>query len=214
MIKIILRSILLSFLAIFQVNAQVEDYFEHITSNDGLSQNDVLCVYQDALGFMWFGTNDGLNKYDGYSFDIYKTRNNDPNSIVGNLFMDITEDQQGDLWIATLGYGLNLYERTTHKFSNFQNDPNDDNTLINNGVKNLYCDRQNRMWLITREGVDMFEIPEEEKKEISFKHLFRNEGVNFNVIHEDHKGTILLGSVNGLFEVVEKNNALTLKKKK
>ena len=72
-----------------QLAAQEEDCFEHITSNDGLSQNDVLCVFQDSLGFMWFGTNDGLNKYDGYSFEIYKTQKSDSNSIIGNLFKDI-----------------------------------------------------------------------------------------------------------------------------
>src|SRR4030088_3254148 len=73
--------------------------FEHLSINAGLSQNNVLCVLQDHLGFMWFGTRDGLNKYDGYTFTWYRNDLKDPNSISHNFIVDILEDSAGNIWV-------------------------------------------------------------------------------------------------------------------
>src|SRR5476651_171636 len=73
--------------------------FEHITDKDGLSNNSVKCIYKDKDGFLWFGTQDGLNRYDGSAFKIYRHDKNDSTSISGNPVDYITDDGHGNLWI-------------------------------------------------------------------------------------------------------------------
>ncbi|MEO6672642.1 MAG: two-component regulator propeller domain-containing protein, partial [Ginsengibacter sp.] len=69
--------------------------FEHIGTNEGLSQSNVLCILRDSRGFMWFGTHDGLNKYDGYKFTVYKNDPQKPNSLSNNFILAITESKNG-----------------------------------------------------------------------------------------------------------------------
>ncbi|NET35718.1 MAG: hypothetical protein F6K19_27445, partial [Cyanothece sp. SIO1E1] len=96
----------------YLLSAQSEQiFFEQITTRDGLSQNDINDIYQDSRGLMWFGTNEGLNKYDGYSFTIYKPAPLTPGTINSNLVFSITEDQNNDLWIGTTGSGINHFDR-------------------------------------------------------------------------------------------------------
>ena len=80
--------------------------FDRISLEQGLSQSTVFCMIQDSQGFMWFGTEDGLNKYDGYSFTVYKHDPEDPNSLGGNWIQAILEDSSGTLWIGTREGGL------------------------------------------------------------------------------------------------------------
>src|SRR5579859_3675836 len=79
-------------------NAQQQKLkFNRLDINDGLSQNNVLCVLQDSRGFMWFGTRDGLNKYDGYQIRIYRNDPKDPHSISNNFISSLVEDAQGNI---------------------------------------------------------------------------------------------------------------------
>jgi ligand-binding sensor domain-containing protein len=75
--------------------------FTHLTTNDGLSQSNVTAILQDRRGFMWFGTRDGLNRYDGNNFVVYKNNPKGPDSLTSNTVHDLMEDDQGYLWIAT-----------------------------------------------------------------------------------------------------------------
>src|SRR5689334_18423526 len=78
-----------------------EMYFENITKTDGLSDNEVSCFYQDKEGFLWIGTRNGLNRFDGSHFTIFQNNPNDPHSISGNSVIDILQDSDGMIWIAT-----------------------------------------------------------------------------------------------------------------
>jgi len=82
--------------------------FEHINLEEGLSQGSVYCVLQDQKGFLWFGTQDGLNKYDGYQFTIYRHNKGDSSSLSDNCINAIQEDNDGYLWIGTLSGGLTM----------------------------------------------------------------------------------------------------------
>ena len=82
--------------------------FEHLTIEDGLSQNAGLAIFQDSRGYLWIGTQDGLNRYDGYGFKIYKHDPDDLNSLSHNSILSMGEDKNGSLWIGTWGGGLNL----------------------------------------------------------------------------------------------------------
>src|SRR5437899_1015692 len=108
--------------------------FQHLKTDDGLSQSDVLCTFQDSRGFMWFGTEDGLNKYDGYNFTVYKNDPKKNNSLSNNYINDIAEDNSGDLWIATSDGGLNKYERKKDQFVHFKHDPKDPNSISDNYI--------------------------------------------------------------------------------
>src|SRR5271170_4055935 len=80
--------------------------FGHIGTDAGLSQSNVTCILQDSRGLMWFGTQDGLNRYDGYRFTVYKNDPLDPVSLSNNYIKDIKDDAKGNIWVATLGGGL------------------------------------------------------------------------------------------------------------
>ena len=79
--------------------------FDHIGTAEGLSQSNVFCILQDSRGFMWFATRDGLNKYDGYKFTVYKNDAKDSNSISNNFISGIVEDRKGIIWVATRAGG-------------------------------------------------------------------------------------------------------------
>lgn len=89
--------------------------FKNLSVQDGLSRSWVKCIYQDKYGFLWFGTSDGLNKYDGYTFKIYKHNLSSKNSLNHNNITAIYEDNKGTLWVGTQ-VGLNIYNRVTDEF--------------------------------------------------------------------------------------------------
>ncbi len=90
--------------------------FDHYAVRDGISQSEILCIFQDDEGYMWFGTQNGLNKFDGYTFVKYFYDPLDSNSVSNSWIFDIAEDANGFLWIATKG-GLNRYDKRTDRFT-------------------------------------------------------------------------------------------------
>jgi hypothetical protein len=85
--------------------------FERISVEQGLSQNTVSSILQDSRGFLWIGTSDGLNRYDGTGFKVYRHDPLNPTSLSHNVITALAEDEQGMLWIGTDGGGLNQYDR-------------------------------------------------------------------------------------------------------
>jgi signal transduction histidine kinase/CheY-like chemotaxis protein/ligand-binding sensor domain-containing protein len=126
--------------------------FEHLDINEGLSQNNVLCMLQDSRGFMWFGTRNGLNKYDGYEFKVYKNDTKNENSISNNFISGIIEDTKGNIWIATRGGGLNKYDRQKDQFTHYKNDKTNSNTVSSNILTSLAEDNQGNLWIGTEDG--------------------------------------------------------------
>ena len=93
--------------------------FARISVEHGLSHSTVNCILQDSKGFMWFGTDDGLNKYDGYSFTVYRHNQDDPRSLSRNQVWSLFEDASGVLWVGTYGGGLNRFDRDTGQFARY-----------------------------------------------------------------------------------------------
>ena len=134
--------------------------FRHLDINAGLSQNNVLCVLQDSRGFMWFGTRDGLNKYDGYQIIVYRNDPKNPYSISNNFIAGMVEDSHGYIWVATRGGGLNRYDREKDRFTSFQSDPNNPNGLSSNLLTSVALDDQDNLWIGTEDGgLNYFEPP-------------------------------------------------------
>lgn len=122
----IIKGILLAVLLLFcLISGSQPQRFKHLTSADGISQSEIYTFLEDSRGFMWFGTVDGLNRYDGYHIQIFNTNRNDLHSLSNNTIRCLTEDQSGRIWIGT-DNGLNLYDPQTElicqiRVNSFQN---------------------------------------------------------------------------------------------
>ena len=125
--------------------------YKRISIEQGLSQTTVYCIFQDAKGFMWFGTRDGLNKYDGYEFTVYKHERADSNSLSNNSVRAICEDASGTLWIGTEG-GLNRFDHSTEKFIHFKNNPEDPNSISHNNIRTILTNQSGTLWIGTAGG--------------------------------------------------------------
>ncbi|MEP1033449.1 two-component regulator propeller domain-containing protein [Ekhidna sp.] len=138
------------------LNAQ-DIRFLRITQDQGLSQNSVTAIYQDSRGFMWIGTQDGLNKYDGYEFTVYRNIPSDSTALSNNYIRDIIEDQNGDLWIGTSGGGLCRFDYSNEIFHCFQANDSIPNSIGGNSVMVLYEDKEGQIWCGTRfNGLSVF----------------------------------------------------------
>ncbi|MCX6290175.1 MAG: ATP-binding protein [Bacteroidetes bacterium] len=130
--------------------------FGRISVDKGLSHATVYCSFQDSQGFMWFGTEDGLNKYDGYSFEVYKSDPADRRTISNNIIRCIFEDSKQNLWVGT-DNGLNVYNRSNGSFSHYQNVASDAASLSNNIVSSLAEDKNGTLWIGTSGGLNAFD---------------------------------------------------------
>lgn len=129
--------------------------FEQLSLEDGLSQSVVNAILQDSKGFLWIGTDDGLNRYDGYEFKVYKPDTNDPASISDRSITDLVEDSQGYLWIATRVGGLNRYDPVSGKFTAYMHDEADEQSIADNHISTLLLDTDG-LWVGTGNGLDYF----------------------------------------------------------
>jgi len=125
--------------------------FTHITTNDGLSQGYVTAILQDRQGFMWFATRDGLNRYDGNSFVVYKNNPGDPASLSSNFLQDLMQDAKGYLWIAT-NTGVDKFDPVTERFTRYLHDPNNSNSLGGASVKSIAQDSRGTLWFGTEDS--------------------------------------------------------------
>ncbi|WP_375562539.1 two-component regulator propeller domain-containing protein [Bernardetia sp. OM2101] len=142
--------------SIFSISyAQSNMSFEHITIDEGLSQNTPNVFFQDSRGLLWIGTQDGLNMYDGIKFHHYKRVVDDINSISDNLILCITEDKEGNMWIGTEG-GLNVFDFAKQHFTRYRNNPIDETSIISNTIRSIHCDKNGEIWIGTDEGLVHF----------------------------------------------------------
>ncbi|MCB0763985.1 MAG: hypothetical protein KDB84_04710, partial [Flavobacteriales bacterium] len=126
--------------------------FQHLTIAEGLSQNSVNAILQDRYGFLWFGTQDGLDRYDGRTFIGH--RNSDrANSLSNNYIWALHEDDDGMIWIGTFGGGLDRYDPRTGTFTHHRHDPVDTTTIPSDRVFSIVQDAQGTLWLGTNNGL-------------------------------------------------------------
>ncbi|MBI3194456.1 MAG: GGDEF domain-containing protein [Ignavibacteriae bacterium] len=136
---------------------QTEFKFEQITNEQGLSQNTVTCLLQDSKGFIWIGTQDGLNKFDGYDFTIYRNNPLDSHSLSQNYINCLFEDSKNKIWIGTNRGGLERYDPLTNEFTHFIHDSSDSHSLTGNEVITIFEDHSGTIWIGTTEGINKFE---------------------------------------------------------
>jgi ligand-binding sensor domain-containing protein/two-component sensor histidine kinase len=127
-------------------------YFEKLTVEHGLSHNKVNCIIQDRRGFIWIGTDDGLNRYDGKHFTHFRSRPGDSSSLSGNIVTDMLEDKDGRLWIATADGGMSRYDDRqppAKKFRQYRNRPGNPGSIPANTINSLTEDAAGYLWLGT-----------------------------------------------------------------
>jgi signal transduction histidine kinase/ligand-binding sensor domain-containing protein len=179
---------------------QAEKRFHHLTIEDGLSQSAVMAIYQDHQGYIWFGTQDGLNRYDGYHFTTYRFDPYDHRSISDDDIRVIYEDSQGDLWIGTQRRGLNRYDRYLDRFTRYYGEAEDTETLSSNTVRTLLEDSHGTFWVGTAHGLNILDRTND-----TFRRIFHDPddpgSLSSNQIthlFEDQYGTVWIGTSNGL----------------
>ena len=174
--------------------------FEHLSLQQGLSDGIVTCVLQDRKGFLWVGTEDGLNRYDGYRFIVYKQSPTRSHRLHSSHILSLYEDHQGVLWIGT-EEGLHTYNRSTDRFTPHGTEENDPNGLKNHDIQVIYEDTTHRLWIGTGEGVYIYDRAQQTFVR-PFTHLANKLSLqhdNIQTIYQDHAGILWFGTESGLY---------------
>ena len=179
--------------------------FQHLSTRQGLSQSNVWDIMQDRYGFIWIATEDGLNVYDGYSFNVYRNNPLDSTTVSNSNIRCITQDLSGNLWVGTR-FGLNFYNRATEKFERFVHAPEDLRSISNNDITCIWIDSKENIWIGTADGLNIFD-----KESKTFKRFFHEPGNStslannsISAVVEDSRKQIWVATLGGLSKL---NNA-------
>ncbi|MGL1889080.1 MAG: ATP-binding protein [Reichenbachiella sp.] len=173
--------------------------FSYLNENDGLVNNTILCIHQDAHNFMWFGTRDGLHRYDGYEFKIYKSSNSDSTSITNNFIRDIKEDSKGNLWIAT-EQGINMFDPRIEKFTHYSIFESN-GSLGSQGIFSIIIDDKDVVWY---GGTNQTGVGRWDESQQKFINLYKTEYGNLKTdngnikLYLSVKGEIYVGTEGGI----------------
>lgn len=135
----------------WDVKEDFQTKFTHLNTSNGLSNNQVLDILQGSNGLMWIATEDGLNRYDGYEFLVFRNIPTDTSSISSNLITSLAEDIYGNLWVGTT-FGLNKYDSKLDSFIHYFFNPKDKNSLRDNHIRALLADNKGILWIETLDG--------------------------------------------------------------
>ncbi|TDO73317.1 signal transduction histidine kinase [Flavobacterium chryseum] len=178
---------------------------KNISTTDGLSQSSVIAIHQDKFGQMWFGTRDGLNKYDGSRFTIFRNDIANKSSISNNDILAIEEDNSGKIWVGTYN-GLNCYDPVANTFKRYLHTKTN-HTISSNAI---WCIKEigNEMWFGTSKGLTIYN-----KKTAQFTSTFHSEtdtstlpSNNILSILKTKKGEIWIGTTKGLCLLTSRKN--------
>ncbi|HEX6430929.1 MAG TPA: two-component regulator propeller domain-containing protein, partial [Niastella sp.] len=175
--------------------------FTALTSKDGLISNTVNAILKDSLGMMWFATDDGLNKFDGTNFTVYRNRAGDTASLRSNEVLALHEDKAGNLWIGTSGGGLSLYNRQKDNFANFPANAPFEGFSRNGVIRSICSDYLGKIWIAQFDALFVLDPVSKKMEKL-------NLGTNTNnysgkttlfCVFEDSKHRMWVGTDHGLF---------------
>ena len=174
-------------------------FFERVDKDDGLSNRSVSSIVQDGRGFLWFGTQSGLNRYDGYDFQVYKKEPFNRNSLSHDLIQTLYMEDGRVLWIGTY-QGLNRLDLATEEFQYYGHNPDEPKSLSNNVVVSILKDSAGNLWVGTLDGLNRLD-----RETNSFVHYFHdpddpNSPTNDTIraLYEDSRGRVWAGTYGGL----------------
>jgi methyl-accepting chemotaxis protein/ligand-binding sensor domain-containing protein len=188
------------------VNVTAQDdklHFSKLTVEDGLSQNFIRAILRDHKGFMWFGTENGLNRYDGYSFRVFQHNSRDSTSLANNRIGCLYEDRHKQLWCGHVDGGVSRFNRDQESFVRYSHNPKNPQSLAGNDVYAMFQDRQGDLWFGTSMGLDRLDETGDR-----FLHYGEGpgepDGLKGNTIRgicEGLDGSLWIASVKGLFRL-------------
>ena len=184
------------FIACFANIPSLSSRFDKITQAEGLSNNQIQCIFQEKSGWMWFGTSQGLNRYNGYQFSIFRSDIDKQGTLRGELVRCIYEDNQNRIWIGTEKGGLNLFNREKEDFTHFLFADNAIDTVFS--VESIISDNTGQLWLATNKGVAFLD----ENQQLQLLDIFHNQfkqKIAASEILFDKKNNLWIGTYNGLF---------------
>ena len=174
--------------------------FERLSIENGLPQSSAKAILQDQQGFLWIGTEEGLARYDGYEFKVFKKQKDDLYSLSNNYIKVITQGKDGELWIGTRGGGINRFDPTTERFIRYMHDPNDANSLSDNSVHAITQDSQGNIWIGTDKG-GLNRFNPSTKKFTHYRHQADTKNSisddAISVITSDDNGSLWIGTWSG-----------------
>ncbi len=189
-----IKLLVIFFLFSSTLDAQIKNlHFNMLTSDDGLVSNGINYVFEDNVGFIWFGTNAGLNKYSGYDFKLYVHIPNDSNSLINNNILAIVEEKSsGNLFVGTKE-GLSYFDQSVERFINFKQ-------MSGFSINALKYDQNNNLWIGSTQG--LFRM----NKDGSFKHFPQSDSNDGSILNEsvnsieiqDSKN-LWIGTLKGLY---------------
>ena len=195
--KVIIAIILVTFISTSVIFSQTIN-FKNLTTKDGLSNNKVIAVLQDKTGFLWFGTEDGLNRFDGYEFKVYRNNPADSNSISSNNIWSLFEDNERNIWIGTKSGELNRYDVKKDIFEHWKFRSKD---YKENSINEIYRDKEGAIWIGTYQS-GLYKFDNKTKKIYNWNYnpneptSLSNNFVTF--ITEDTDGYLWISTYNGL----------------
>jgi|GEM_PF-920114 len=187
-------------------------HFSQIFLQHGLSQSIVTNIIQDKTGFMWFATEDGLNKYNGYEFKIFKNDPSNQNSLAYNQVTALCEDKNGIIWIGAFYGGLDSYDPVKNEFVHHRYNAADPKSISNNNINVLFEDTKGNLWVGTDAGLNKFDRAAGIFTRFQFNAKLKNT-LSSNIVRticEDNKGYLWIGTDNGLNKFDYKNNQFSV----
>lgn len=181
-----------------------------LTTRNGLTNNTIYSIYEDHHGFMWYGTNNGLNRDDGFTIKIFKHKQDSKNSLSNNTIKALYQDKSDNLWIGTMN-GLNCYNPILEKFTAFFSDNSTPHTLSSNFINDIIPFDSENLCIASANGFNIFNT-----KTFRVKRFFRDEK-NPNSLSENTvtslslagNGVVWIGTTNGLNRFDTKNGYFT-----
>ncbi|MCU7555366.1 diguanylate cyclase [Alteromonas sp. ASW11-19] len=178
-------------------NFDINVRFQKLNIEQGLSQEVVQSIYQDEEGYLWFGTQEGLNRYDGYNFEVFNQEYGNENALPEDWIFDIQEDASGNLWVATDGGGVAMFDEPEHAFIAYQHDSDDPHSLSSNTVRVLFLDSSGRFWIGTENGLDEYHPDSKQFESINIAPTPSSEfsgELQVRAITEDANGLLWIGT--------------------
>ncbi len=179
---------------------------EHLNIKQGLSQSTVHSILQDQKGFMWFGTQDGLNRYDAYKFKVFKTKRGDTTSLPDNNIQTLFQSKDGTIWIGTEA-GLSKYNLDFDNFTNYSYQTKNKKSISHDDINTIVEDTTGSIWIGTKKGLNKFD-----RKTKTFERYFADKKPNsipnndITALHTDKKGNLWIGTQNGVARYQPKTN--------
>ncbi len=175
--------------------------FQRYYSKDGLSSNTIYTIYRDTYGFLWIGTEDGLNRYDGRTYKVYRYDANNEQGLKSNHITSLCEDQQGRIWIATTGGGLSYYDRKLDKIFAYEKTPDD--RWMSAAITSLTTDYNGNIWVSSYGNISVINAKDINKmpdasynKVISF---FLERFTRY--IYKDKEGQMWISSIGNVYKI-------------